>query len=72
MLLPQAPALSAPIVGFLDLDMAFDKETYVSLSDEQAVIEGASHALLLEREFVNLLEVLRTPAPKFLHRPKRL
>jgi hypothetical protein len=71
-LLPQGPALSAPMVGFLDLDMAFDKETYVSLSDEQAVIEGASHALLLEREFVNLLEVLRTPAPKLLHRPKRL
>lgn len=57
-LLAQAPELSAPLVGFLDLDMAFDKETYVSLSEELAKIDGASHALLLEREFVNLLEVL--------------
>ena len=49
--------MSAPMVGFLDLDMAFDKETYVSLSDELAMIDGASHALLLERELVNLLDV---------------
>ena len=78
-----------PLVGFLDLDMAFDQEAYVDLTVEQATppthdaanddgadaggsavpsyaageqapspTASSTHALLLEREYVNLMEVL--------------
>ena len=50
-LLPEAtpPGSPSPMIGFVDLDMAFDERTFVCLSSERG--DAASHALLLEREF---------------------
>ena len=64
-----AAILSAhPLLTYLDLDMAFDLETYVDLQtsavddglqpDARAASAATRHAQLLEREAVNLCEVL--------------
>ena len=64
-----AGASPPPMLGYLDLDMAFDRETYVDLTaaasgesggseEEAAAADKRRHEQLLEREYVNLLEVL--------------
>ena len=53
-----AQARRESLLGYLDLDMAFDEQSYVDLSGSGG--EGATFAEmhLFEREAVNLMEVL--------------
>lgn len=61
--LSETHAIGDMLLGYLDLDMAFDDKTYVSLygrgSPKGSIgVSAKAHKVLLRREHVNFLEVL--------------
>jgi hypothetical protein len=51
-------AAQTHLLGFLDLDMAFSRQTYVDVQRQQLGTSEAQFKALLFREHVNLMEVL--------------
>jgi tRNA-dihydrouridine synthase A len=46
------------LLGYLDLDMAFDENTFVDLLEDNELNHDKNFTILLEREYLGLLEVL--------------
>lgn len=53
-----SPLSHRPMLGFLDLDMAYSAETCLSVGKDSESSSGADFDVIMWKEYVNLMEVL--------------